>query len=263
MMRRCLLIVLAGALLLPAGGALAGPVGPDLSMTVNDNVGGVAGFPGQWNWTIRMTNTGTGDAVFPDLSKMFNIDFPTANVQLSYIDTSFSGGVTGNTTINCVTSFGTFYCLPAGGTLTFPPGEYVDITVTVTPSAIGTYSLPRGGGSCSADPDSAVAESNEGNNTCSGSMTVLPAGPQLGEPANGLSITGRPKLRWKSIANARRYQVQVDDDAAFGSPVVDATTKHHALNLAKLPAGVYHWRVRAFVNGAFTTFSTPRTFTVG
>ncbi|MBI5670307.1 MAG: right-handed parallel beta-helix repeat-containing protein [Chloroflexi bacterium] len=69
-------------------------------------------------------------------------------------------------------------------------------------------------------------------------------------PLRNLVRTGTPTLTWSTVTWATAYQIQVDDDARFGSPNVDITVPGSALELT-IPAdralgdGVYFWRVRA------------------
>jgi Tol biopolymer transport system component len=82
-------------------------------------------------------------------------------------------------------------------------------------------------------------------------MPCSPAGPPtLTSPANaaeGISLT--PGLDWAGVAGALSYEVQVDDNPDFSSPVVDAFA---GVDSYSVPAGLlvedqtYYWRVRAY-----------------
>lgn len=64
-------------------------------------------------------------------------------------------------------------------------------------------------------------------------------------PPNAGSVTGVPYLQWLPLAYAASYDVQIDNDANFSSPVTTTTTKMTAWAYAEpLAAGTYHWRVR-------------------
>jgi hypothetical protein len=81
------------------------------------------------------------------------------------------------------------------------------------------------------------------------SVTLLssPSSPTLLSPADGSHGSDRtPAFSWSSVSGAATYRLQVDDDPAFSSPIVDqslsATTYTPTSDLAP---GAYHWRVRA------------------
>src|SRR6478735_7650935 len=56
-------------------------------------------------------------------------------------------------------------------------------------------------------------------------------------------------LSWQHAAGAVRYDVQVDDNAAFSSPEVSASTVSNSyVPTVNLRPGVQYWRVQAFSN---------------
>ena len=73
-----------------------------------------------------------------------------------------------------------------------------------------------------------------------------------------------PTLDWDAATDATTYTVQVDDDPAFASPLIDesglaATDFTPAADLA---AGVWHWRVQAHNDCHDGAWSATRSFTV-
>lgn len=78
-----------------------------------------------------------------------------------------------------------------------------------------------------------------------------PSVPALASPAGGASASGNPTLDWSDVTDASgvKYQVQVDDNSGFSSPLLDASslTASQYIFAAgdNLPAGTYYWRVRA------------------
>jgi hypothetical protein len=55
-----------------------------------------------------------------------------------------------------------------------------------------------------------------------------------------------PTFTWRSVAGADCYQIQIDDNADFSSPIQDATVVGAVrYNADPLTKGQYHWRVRA------------------
>jgi len=67
-------------------------------------------------------------------------------------------------------------------------------------------------------------------------------------PKDGTTVIATPTLDldWEDVSGATMYQVQVDDDRSFSSPLVDAKvrTSSYALGI-QLADGTYYWRVRA------------------
>jgi YVTN family beta-propeller protein len=82
------------------------------------------------------------------------------------------------------------------------------------------------------------------------SFTVLvpgPLPPVLYTPADGETLTDNtPTFVWSEPASAAGYEIQVDNDSAFGSPAVDQYPVDTAYTLStSLSDGVFFWRVRA------------------
>ncbi|MBW2673010.1 MAG: hypothetical protein JRD89_06275 [Deltaproteobacteria bacterium] len=76
----------------------------------------------------------------------------------------------------------------------------------------------------------------------------LHAAPDLISPESGATDVGiRPLFRWSGIEDATGYTLQVDDDPAFGSPVIDESL---GVQQTYQPAAAldydttYHWRVQ-------------------
>jgi len=73
----------------------------------------------------------------------------------------------------------------------------------------------------------------------------IPGVPVLVSPINGNIISdSTPLLDWNTATNSGEYQIQVDDSAAFSSPVVDTTTLNSDYTTPTLSAGIFYWRVR-------------------
>ncbi|MBN1975861.1 MAG: hypothetical protein JW918_00540 [Anaerolineae bacterium] len=73
----------------------------------------------------------------------------------------------------------------------------------------------------------------------------VPGAPFAPSPSDGGSMCGAaPGFDWSSVNGATEYHIQVDDDAGFGSPEIDAPAADsfyaHASSLAP---GTYYWRV--------------------
>ena len=97
---------------------------------------------------------------------------------------------------------------------------------------------------------------------------ATPAAPTLTAPANGASLTDTtPTFSWGAVTNANEYDIEVDNNADFSSPVIaqNRTTTSFTPGTA-LAAGVYYWRVGAnnMAGGCsqLGPWSTVRTFTI-
>lgn len=76
--------------------------------------------------------------------------------------------------------------------------------------------------------------------------TVAPAAPVLSSPANhALIMDNTPQLEWNTVTGATLYEVQLDNDADFSSPIVSSTTSNAYYIVGTLADGTYFWRVRA------------------
>jgi hypothetical protein len=144
---------------------------------------------------------------------------------------SVSGATSYWVQVDNAPSFGS----PEVNTATSSPGYTV-------PSALspGTYYWRvRASNLCGDGPWSAVWD-----------FAVLAAAtgpPTLNSPGSGSYIIDRtPMFRWSSVASATSYEVQIDDDAGFGSPEIEtATSSTDFTPTSPLATGSWYWRVRA------------------
>ncbi len=80
---------------------------------------------------------------------------------------------------------------------------------------------------------------------------TLPAVPALVSPGDEATVSNSATLDWSDVTDASgmRYQVQVDDNSDFASPLLDTsslTASAYTMGPGEtLPAGTYYWRVRA------------------
>ena len=82
----------------------------------------------------------------------------------------------GGASISCAVASNDLTCAAIGGAVTLGTGNgSFDVVFTATPTSAVTFTNPRGGGSCTVDPNNNNAESNEGNNGCSNSVAVAKA----------------------------------------------------------------------------------------
>ena len=145
---------------------------PDLTATKTNNVAGNATVNQAFTWTIHVQNSGAATAIFSNNQDVLWDERPSAGVSSYGTPSVTTSGTTGS--FDCTQS-GTnnrdIVC-EANGAAAMPAGSYIDIAYTVVPSAVGTLNNPRSGESCTADNNNVVAESNEGDNNCSDSVTV-------------------------------------------------------------------------------------------
>jgi hypothetical protein len=97
---------------------------------------------------------------------------------------------------------------------------------------------------------------------------ATPVAPTLSAPANGASLTDTtPTFTWSAVANANEYDIEVDNNADFSSPVIAQTRTATSFTPgAALAAGTYHWRVGANNTAGGCSqlgpWSAIRTFTI-
>ncbi|MHA2250338.1 MAG: Ig-like domain-containing protein [Candidatus Kariarchaeaceae archaeon] len=97
--------------------------------------------------------------------------------------------------------------------------------------------------------------------------TTGPIVPYLNYPLDIAISNSNPELTWNEIADADTYNVQVDDDSGFISPIIDTSTSSTSHTTSTLIDGIYYWRVRAQdavgnwgawnATGNFTIDTTP------
>lgn len=98
--------------------------------------------------------------------------------------------------------------------------------------------------------------------------TTPPSVPVLVSPADGaLVFTPMMPLDWNdstdNLSGVVNYDVQVDDDPAFGSPDWTGTVVPSNATTAALADGIWYWRVRARDGaGNVSAFSASRVFTL-
>jgi hypothetical protein len=73
---------------------------------------------------------------------------------------------------------------------------------------------------------------------------AAPARPSALTPS-GTTMSGHPVLSWARVSGAAEYEVQLDNENSFGSPLVAlTTTNRRATPTENLPTGHLWWRVR-------------------
>jgi hypothetical protein len=88
--------------------------------------------------------------------------------------------------------------------------------------------------------------------------------PTLSLPANGSgTCDSTPYFDWSTVSGATSYRIQVDDDAGFGSPEIDATpsVSHYTAPFSLSP-DTYYWRVLAHNGCGDGPWSSPWSVTI-
>jgi LPXTG-site transpeptidase (sortase) family protein len=140
----------------------------DLIVSKNNNVSGSVAQNGTFNWTITVSNIGTGSAPFADGAVILSDPLPGADGYYPQGALTITPGATPPTgTINCSITGSALTCA-ASGAVTLPAGASFSVTFAVTPSASGNLS-----NTATVDPNLIVPELNEANNTASNTVTVI------------------------------------------------------------------------------------------
>ena len=142
---------------------------PDLSVGQSDDAFGQVNQGSAWHWVLTVANTGNADATFAPGTTIVQDDLDNSG-GLAYGQPTVQGvnAVTNWGNIACsISSAKRLTCTASGSPVTMSSGTGTfDVSILVTPSQKGVYTSPRTSGSCTADPNSAILESNETNNDC-------------------------------------------------------------------------------------------------
>ena len=147
---------------------------PDLTVQKTNDVSGAGTVGSPWTWTLHVANGGTSNAAFTAGQTILADNLPDTNISYGTASVANVGsGVTGGANISCGIVSNNLTCTANGGPVTLgTTGGSFDVVFTATPTSTGTFANPRGGGTCSVDPNNVNAEGNEGNNGCNDSVTV-------------------------------------------------------------------------------------------
>ncbi len=172
-----------GALFLTTEVAYAVDARPDLTITKTHE--GNTYLNGSFKWKLRVANVGNADAVFGKNNTLLHDNMPSVGVN-DYGSPTYttSSGVSVIGSISCTQGGSDNENLTCkvsntnGDSVRMAPSSFFDVFVDVNPNSVGTLTNPRSQGICVVDKanssgDSIVDESNENNNTCSNSVTVI------------------------------------------------------------------------------------------
>src|SRR5260370_32558490 len=148
-------------------------IAPDLTATKTNSVSGsVPLSTGTWNWTIAVANSGNADGTFASGQTILTAHLPSTGISYGSPNPGTFSGITNSANISCGISSNVLTCTASGNPVTIAaPGSF-NVVFTATATVAGTYANPTGG-TCSVDPNNNIAESNEANNSCSDSVTVV------------------------------------------------------------------------------------------
>jgi len=91
-----------------------------------------------------------------------------------------------------------------------------------------------------------------------------PDAPTLSSPSDSSSTCdATPHFDWSSVSEATSYRIQVDNDAGFGSPEVDATMSNSDYTPgSSLSPDAYYWRVQASNSFGSSPWSSVWSFAI-
>jgi hypothetical protein len=161
---------------------------PDLTAVKSNNVSGAGTSGVPWTWKVHLANIGNAPATFTVGQTILTDNLPSTNIVYGTASTSGAVGITG--TIGCSIVTNTLTCTASGGSVTIAATTgVVDVSFTATASVAGSYVNPTGG-VCAVDPNNVVVESNDGNNSCSDTVTVTAVDLTAGKTDNVSNTTG-------------------------------------------------------------------------
>lgn len=81
--------------------------------------------------------------------------------------------------------------------------------------------------------------------------------PNLLTPANStvFGYVNSIAFDWSDVQGATKYQIQIDDDQDFSSPIISKDTSNSTYTWASPPSGIYYFRVRAGNNNYFSNWT--------
>ena len=89
--------------------------------------------------------------------------------------------------------------------------------------------------------------------------------PTLLTPAHNVKLNDNtPTFKWDNVYQADNYELWIDNDVSFASPVVHENTIENTFTIAApgLSDGIYYWRLRAYKGARTSFFSPTRSFQV-
>ena len=160
---------------------------PDLIVSKSNDVDGSITLGEFWYWTIKVQNVGNGSARFNGGIPILFDCMPDENISYENVSLENISGISPMEKYDLQITQGCLYFCPLDGVTTIAPNASCEITFKCTPTAVDTFINPRAERTCMVDPNHAIFESNEENNTTSDTVVVRPALPTLS--INDISVT--------------------------------------------------------------------------
>ncbi|MEM7048795.1 MAG: hypothetical protein AAF604_04010 [Acidobacteriota bacterium] len=195
-----------------------GAVGPDLTVVKSNNRLGSVLLGVDWDWSLQVANGGSAAADFASGEVILRDSLPDSGLTYGMVSVSSQTDITGSGTISCAVATSVLTCIASAGNvnLAAATGGFT-VSVRVDATVTGTFDNPRSGGVCAIDPDGAITEGNETNNSCSDSMVVNPS-PDLvatkSNDAGGSALVGTP-FNWSITVRNQGTVDAVVPSAAF------------------------------------------------
>ena len=144
----------------------------------------------------------------------------------------------------------------------------INITNPASPTLAGFYETPGFASGIVKSGNYLYLADRPGGLFILSKSCTIPGAPVLVAPADGsTSNTRTPLFDWNAASDATEYQLQVDNNSDFTSPVVDVTTTATDYTpIASLIDATYYWQVRgrnaASECSLYGAYSASRSFTV-
>jgi hypothetical protein len=111
------------------------------------------------------------------------------------------------------------------------------------------YGLVIGRNESSLDTDDGsdwcTQSSSQGSVNVGCGLCYTPGTPVLSSPGNGATtINSRPNFSWLTSTASNEYQIQIDEDSLFATPIISNTLWTQYLPPSYFNDGMYYWRVR-------------------
>ncbi len=237
---------------------------PDLTVAISNNVSGSVALPNSWTWTLHAANSSTSaTATFLSGDTILTDDLDNSG-NLSYGTPSAGNGtnITNIGNVSCSIASSTLTCSATGTVVIGTSGSF-DVTFTATPSAFGTYTNPRSGGSCAVDPNNVVPETNEANNSCNTDSVAVLQPPAITSADHTTFTVGAAGSF--NVTTTGSTPITLSESGALPSGVTFTDNHDGTATLAGTPAtgtgGVYPIVITAS-NGALPNATQSFTLTV-
>jgi hypothetical protein len=149
----------------------ASVIEPELFAIKSNDVNGVTSVDDIFDWTIQLINANNSPIVtFSPGQILLRDQLPGSGIVYDAAVVTPIFGTTG--TVDCVVAVADLVCT-AVTAVSIPGAASLRVVLPAGPTAAGTFTNPRPGGSCLVDPDNHIDEEVETNNGCVDTVTVL------------------------------------------------------------------------------------------